>query len=107
MKGDRKFAPLFEVVSIDAWAEGEDGWTWNQKFPMFQFRSNASDLKRAFVTRLRRYLKEKMRNWAGQPAHIELGRGWYYITDDWDIMELKKRCNDEPMYACMRLTPSH
>lgn len=107
MKGDLKFAPLFSVWLIDAWAEGEDGWIWNDKHKLFEFRSDALNLKRTFLARLRTYLANGVKSASGLRKHIDLGRGWYYVTDDWDIMELRKRCNDEPVYACIRETPSH
>ena len=99
MKGDLKFAPLFSVWQIDAWAEGEDGWTWNDKFKLFEFRTNSLDVKRVFLRRLRNYA-EQVDKYCG------LGKGWYYVEGDWDILELKKRCNHEPVYACIRETPS-
>lgn len=97
MKGDRKYAPLFSVWAIDAWAEGEGGWTWNEKHKMFEFRSDALDIRGAFLRRLRKFLRNV--------HYSDLGRGWYYVTDDWDILELRKKCNDEPVYACIRETP--
>ena len=102
-KGERKFAPLFTVVWIDAWAEGEDGWTWNDTGKMFQFRTNALNLKRAFTSRLRRHLDNMNPLMYGS---TRLGRGWYYVTDDWNIMELCRRSDGCPMYACIRETPS-
>lgn len=101
MKGDRKFAPLFKVVGIDALAEGDDCWTWNDSCELFQFRTESLDIKRVFLWRLRKFLGA-----SGMREHVNLGRGWYYVTDDWHVMELRKRCNDEPVYACIRITPS-
>lgn len=106
MKGDRKFAPLFEVVQIDAWAEGEDGWTWNNQYKLFQFRTESLDVKRVFLRRLRNFLAEGVPTISGIREYADLGRGWYYVDGDWSMLELKKRCNDEPVYACIRLTPS-
>ena len=105
MKGDRKYAPLFSVWAIDAWAEGGDGWTWNEKHKMFEFRSDALDIKGAFLRRLRKFLRNGVPTVSGLLHYSDLGRGWYYVTDDWYAMELKKKCNDEPVYACIRETP--
>lgn len=104
MKGDIMFAPLFSVWQIDAWADGESGWTWNDKFRLFEFRTNASDIRRVFVRRLREFLANGV-NVFGYCQHVDLGKGWYYVTDDWHCIELKKRCNGEPVYACIRETP--
>ena len=104
MKGDRKFAPLFSVWQIDAWAEGEDGWTWNDKYRLFDFRTNSLDVKRVFLKRLRRHLAD-VKTPSGVVQHFNLGRGWYYVTDDWNIMELCRRKYHCPIYACIRETP--
>ena len=105
MKGERKKAPLYKVVQVDAWADGEYGWDWNNEYKLFQFRSNAENLKRAFVTRLRKFLADGVPTISGIKEHIDLGRGWYYITNDWDVMELRRRGTDEPVYACIREDP--
>ncbi len=106
MKGDRKFAPLFSVHSIDAWADdSEGGWTWNQSYKLFEFRTTALDLKRAFLKRLRKFLKDGVPTVAGIREHVDLGRGWFYVTDDWDVMELCRRKDCCPIYACIRETP--
>lgn len=106
-KGDRKFAPLFRVVSIDAWSEGEYGWSWNNEYPLFEFRSDALDVKRTFLRRLRKFLSDGVPTISGLKDYVDLGRGWYYVTDDWEIMELRRRSDDCPCYACIRDTPSH
>lgn len=106
-KCDRKFAPLFSVWQIDAWAEPDGGWTWNDKCRLFEFRSDSLDLKHAFLSRLRHYLSKGIKTPSGVVERNPLGRGWYYCTDDWDIMELKSRADDRPWYACIRETPSH
>lgn len=104
-KGDRKFGPLWRVEVIDAIADGEEGWVYNQMFEMFQFRSDALNMKRTFLARLRHFLKTK-----GEPTIVgnlkrDLGRGWYYVVDDWECLELCRRSDHCPIYACRRLTP--
>ena len=106
MKGDRKFAPKFKVVLIDALADGY-GWTWDDSHTLFTFRSSAGDLKRTFLARLRTFLANGMQTIGGLPQHIDLGKGWFYVDDDWDIMELRARKDHQPFYACIRETPSH
>lgn len=106
-KGDRKFAPLFKVVLIDAWAEGDGGWTWNETHELFSFRTTSLNLKRAFLQRLRSFLDKGVKTISGVVDRYPLGRGWYYCTDDWDVMEVRNRSNDRPWYACIRETPSH
>ena len=102
-KGDRKFAPLFKVVQIDAWAEGEDDWVWNQTFDMFEFRSSSLDLKRMFLSRLRHYLSKGVKVTGSCP----LGKGWYYCTDYWDMLEVRSKADNRPWFACIRITPSN
>ena len=106
MKGDRKFAPKFKVVSIDAWAD-DVGWTWNESHTLFTFRSSASDLKRTFLARLRTFLANGVPTIGGLCQHIDLGKGWFYVYNNLDIMELRARKDHRPFYACIRETPSH
>ena len=105
MKGDRKFAPLFKVVQIDAWADAGGGWTWNQSFDLFEFRTDSGDVRRVFAKRLRDFLANGVRNAFGMRQHIDLGRGWYRFDGDWDIIELCRRKDMCPFYACIRVTP--
>ena len=100
-KGDRKFAPLFSVWSIDAWAEGWDDWTWNDKFELFEFRTEALDVKRAFLWRLRRYFSD-LNSRGIYHGGSDLGRGWYYVSDEWDFLELRRKSDDKPFYAAIR-----
>ena len=76
MKGDRKFAPLFSVWQIDACAEGEGGWTWNDKYRMFEFRTHSLDVKRVFLKRLSRHLSN-VKKTSGVVKNFNLGMGWY------------------------------
>jgi len=84
----------FELWEIDAWADGEGGWTWNDKFRLGQpFTSATDDLKGLF----RRKLKEVR----GRP----LPNGVFRIDDsDWNILEVKRRKDDCPVWAMMRLS---
>lgn len=104
MKGDRKFAPLFSVWQIDALAGSEGGWMWNDKCRLFKFRTNSLDVKRVFLKRLRRHIADA-KTPSGVVQHFNLGRGWYYVTDGWNIIELCRRKDHCPIYACIRETP--
>ena len=39
----------FEIRQIDAWAEAEGGWTWNNSIKVGEFQTRAADQKRAFL----------------------------------------------------------
>lgn len=106
MKGDIMFAPLFSVWQIDAWPEGEDSWTWNDKFKLFEFRSRSLHMKREFPARLRYFLANH-KGPAGTKDYFNLGIGWYYVDGDWDILEIRSKHDDRPWFACIRETPSH
>ena len=103
MKGDIRFAPLFSVWQIDAWADGQGGWEWNDKFRLFEFRSRSLNMKREFPARLRYFLSNH-KGPTGIKDYYDLGRGWYYVTDDWYVMELCRKCDGQPWYACIRET---
>lgn len=106
MKGDIRFAPLFSVWQIDAWPEGEDSWTWNDKFKLFEFRSRSLNLKREFPARLRYFLANH-KGPAGIKDYYDLGKGWYYVNDEWDYLEICRKSDGCPYYACIRESPSH
>ena len=86
---------LWELREVDAWADGEGGWTWNDSFVFKRFRSDADDLKRLFL----RVLADVH----GRP----LPRAVFRVDDsDWDILEVQRRRDGCPVYAMVRLTPS-
>ena len=85
---------LWELREIDAWAEPEGGWTWNDSFVLKRFRSDADDLKRLFL----RVLADVR----GRP----LPRGVFRVDDsNWDILEVQRRRDGYPVWAMMRMTP--
>ena len=85
---------LWELREIDAWAEPEGGWTWNDSFVLKRFRSDADDLKGLFL----RVLADVR----GRP----LPRGVFRVDDsDWNILEVQRRRDRCPIWAMMRLTP--
>ena len=104
MKGDRKFAPLFSVFAIYAWADGDGVWVWNESRRLFSFRSNSSNMRRTFVSRLRSYLANGFDPITGRRKPIILGRGWFKVTDELDVMELCNKSDGCPVYACIQET---
>ena len=100
------FAPLFSVWQVDAWAEGDVGWTWNDKFKLFEFRTRSLNLKREFPARLRYFLANH-KGPACVKDYFDLGRGWYYVDGDWDLLEIRSKSDGRPWFACIRETPSH
>ena len=94
----------FCVWQIDAWPEGDGGWTWNDKFSLFSFKSRAGNIKKAFARRLRQYLEKggpKNFRTSGWYHYSGLGRGWYYLSEDDYCVELRRRGTHEPVYACI------
>ena len=87
-------ATMWELREIDAWAEPEGGWTWNNSFVLKRFRSDADYLKGLFL----RVLADVR----GRP----LPRGVFRVDDgDWNILEVRRRRDGCPVWAMMRLTP--
>ena len=85
---------LWRLVEIDAWADGEGGWTWNDAFTLKRFRSGADDLK-GLLLRVLRDVRGR-----------SLPRGVFRVDDsDWDIIEIQRRDDGCPIWAMMRVTP--
>lgn len=86
---------LWELQEIEAWEDGEGGWTWKYSSVLKRFRSDADDLKGLFL----RVLADVR----GRP----LPRGVFRVDDsNWDILEVQRRRDGCPVWAMMRLTPS-
>ena len=86
--------PLHRIVEIDARAELEGSWTWDDQFKLEEFRSDAEDMKKVFLRRLK-----KLR---GRP----LDRGAFKVVwDDFRIIEIQRRSDSCPIWACIRITP--
>lgn len=85
---------LWELREIDAWAEPEGGWMWNNSFVLKRFRSDADDLKGLFLRVL------------ADVRGCPLPRGVFRVDDsDWNILEIQQRKTGMPVWAMMRLTP--
>ena len=85
---------LWELREVDAWADGEGGWTWIYSSVLKRFRSESVNLKGLFL----RVLADVR----GRP----LPRGVFRVDDsDWNILEVQRRRDGYPVWAMMRLTP--
>lgn len=85
---------LWELREIDALADGEVGWTWNDSFVLKRFRSESVNLRGLFL----RVLADVR----GRP----LPKGVFRVDDsDWNILEVQRRRDRCPIWAMMRLTP--
>ncbi|WP_251316699.1 hypothetical protein [Flintibacter muris] len=78
----------FEIRQIDAWTEAEGGWTWNDSIKIGEFKTNATDEKRAFL-----YALHKL--------GIVCKRGRMAVINDGNIFELQDRRTKEPLYAAI------
>lgn len=90
----------YQVVMVDAWAD-EGGWTWNNSHFLFSFSSKAIDIKRVFLRKLRKFLNDGVQTISGIREHIDLGKGWFYVGDYGDVLELRNRKDHCPCYACI------
>lgn len=78
----------FEIRQIDAWAEAEGGWTWNDSIKVGEFKTSATDEKRAFL-----YALHKL--------GIVCKRGRMAVINNDDIFELQDRRTGQPLYAAI------
>ena len=77
----------YEIREIDAWADGDDGWTWNTSYNVGKI-STSGDPGRAMM---------RMLNKKG----VVCKRGTCYIDYDGSIYELRRRGTHEPYYAAI------
>lgn len=80
----------YEIRQIDAWSEGENGWTWNESIHVGEYRTAAKDEKRAFLNALHR-------------LGVVCKRGACVVDYDGDIYELQNRKTHEPLFAAIPL----
>ena len=76
----------FEIRQIDAWADGEEGWTWNTSYHLGDFSTQAKNEKRACIRALNK-------------LGYALKRGRCTIDYDGDIYEIQDRKTHEPLFA--------
>lgn len=87
-------ATLWRLVEIDAWADPEGGWTWNDTFTLKRFRSESNNLK-GLLLRVLRDVRGK-----------RLTPGVFRVDDsDWNIVEVRRKKDDCPVWAIMRESP--
>jgi len=86
---DKKY--IYEVRQVEAWAEPDGGWTYNNSWKMGTFTTRAKDHRKAFTGHLRRkfgviFKKNKTR-----------------ITFDGDNYEVVDRKTGEPLFCAYLL----
>ena len=92
--GGQGSGTLWRLVEIDAWADPEGGWTWNDTFTLKRFRSESINLK-GLLLRVLRDVRGK-----------RLPPGVFRVDDsDWDIVEVRRRKDDCPVWAIVRESP--
>lgn len=79
----------YEVREIDAWADPDGGWTYNESWHIGSFCTYSQDIPRAF----RRYLK--------QCHGITFYRGRTATEYDGDVYEIVDRKTREPLFAAI------
>ena len=83
----------FEVRQVDAWAKPEGGWSWNESCRLLDFKTEAKDVKRAFLRALLRALR---RNGIGF-----FHRGRWRVDYDGDVYEVCERKGGRPLFAAI------
>lgn len=87
-------ATLWRLVEVDAWADPEGGWTWNDTFTLKRFRSESINLK-GLLLRVLRDVRGR-----------RLPPGVFRVDDsDWNIVEVRRRKDDCPVWAIIRESP--
>ena len=77
----------YEIRLIDAWADEEDIWNWNDSFILDSFITNSNNEKRLFLNNLHN-------------LGYKFKKGTCYVYDDnSDTIELRKRKTQEPLFA--------
>lgn len=78
----------FEIRQIDAMNIEEEGWIWNTSYHIGEFKTSATDERRAFL-----YALHKL--------GIVCKRGRMAVISDGDIYELQDRRTKEPLFAAI------
>lgn len=92
--GGQGSGTLWRLIEIDAVADSEGGWTWNDTFTLKRFRSESINLK-GLLLRVLRDVRGK-----------RLPPGVFRVDDsDWDIVEVRRRKDDCPVWAIVRESP--
>lgn len=79
----------YEIRQIDAWSDGEGGWTWNDSSHLGEFTvtEGCGNDKRAFLRALKNF--------------VTLPRGKFKVDYDGSIYEVVKRKTGEPIFAAI------
>ena len=78
----------YELRQIDAWAEGENGWYYNQTWKLAEYETEAQDEKRAFLRQLHK-------------LGISCKRGKCKVVSDGSLLELIDRKTEEPLFCAV------
>lgn len=85
---------IFELCSIDAWAEPEGGWCWNDSFRLEEGIVFADD-----ALTPRKILKA-LRDW---DYLADGSKGRLRVVEDWPVIEIQNKSNGCP-YLALQLT---
>lgn len=80
----------YEIRQIEAWADIDSLWTWNDSYHIGNFSTRAENHKRAFLNALHN-------------LGIVCKRGACYVDYDGNIYELRRRGTHEPLFAAIPL----
>lgn len=80
----------YEIRRIEAWADIDSLWTWNDSYHIGNFSTRAENHKRAFLNALHN-------------LGIVCKRGACYVDYDGSIYELRERKTDMPLFAAIPL----
>ena len=78
----------YTIRQVDAWADGEDGWTYNQTWTCGEMETEAQDVRRAFTAFLRKH-------------GIVFRKGCTLIDFDGDNYTIVDRKTREPLFDCI------
>lgn len=79
----------YEVRQIEAWADGEDGWNWNQSWHMGFFYTSSENVGKA----LTHYLKTQ--------KGITFKRNRTVFFHEFPYTEILDRKDKEPLFAAI------
>ena len=78
----------YELRQIDAWADVDDGWTYNETWKLAEYETAAQDEKRAFLRQLHK-------------LGISCKRGKCKVVSDGSIYELVDSKTLEPLFCAV------
>ena len=78
---------MYEIRQIEAW-NTVGYWEWNTSYYIKRFSTKAKNHKRAFLNALKN-------------EGIRFKRGAVYVQEDFDIIEVRLRRDDMPLFAAI------